>query len=141
MGIKALFLVFSLLFFTPRVVWAGEGCVINNMVHQYRAPTSLSLNVLGGNKVFSEVSMNANACNLAPKGQCSACLSGGTVVSINVAGLPVILCNRGGLLGNYAPSSGTYYADYIIQCDLDHYSWTMGLLAVSIGFFAIKRMD
>lgn len=118
---------------------AAEGCVLNSFVYATRAPTVLDVSILGSNKVFSNVGTASNNCNTgAAVGTCSVCLQGGTVVSINVAGLPVIFCNKG-FLDNYAPTPGAYYTNYILQCNLDDYSWALGASAAALGLIVIRK--
>lgn len=135
-------IIFVVFIFTSRIVFAGEGCVIGSNVYFSRAPTLLGLEVLGTNKVFSNVGNATNNCNDgANQGSCSVCDQGGTVVSINVLGLPVILCDKGGLLGTYTPAPGVYYSDYIMNCNLDDHSWLFGAAAGLFGIFIIRRKN
>jgi len=140
MKLKCASLLISIVFFCHYKSPAAEGCVINSQVYQIRAASTLDLSVLGSNKIFSDYGVPISPCiSNTASGSCSVCLTGGTVISINIAGLPVIVCSKGGLLGNYQPSSGTYYASYIVECSLDQYALSFGFFISVIGFVAIKK--
>lgn len=134
------YVFFISLIFISEFALGAEGCVVNSQVHLTRAPTNLELSVLGSNKVFSEVSIPSNNCNVGSSlGSCSACLSGGSVINVNLIGIPVIVCSRGGLFGNYTPTPGFYYTNYIVQCNLDDYSWALGASAAALGLIVIRK--
>jgi len=133
-----LFIYFNLIVSTAL---AGEGCVIGSTVYSSRASTVLSLEVLGSNKVFSEVGSPTNSCNPpSTEGSCSVCINGGSAIDISLIGAPVIVCSLS-LLNNYPPTTGSYYSNYILNCNLDDYSWTLGAAAGLFGIFVIRRRN
>ncbi|MGN8059059.1 hypothetical protein ACTJKN_22420 [Pedobacter sp. 22163] len=118
----------------------ADGCRINTTFYNIPASVLLGINLGGTIIPYTTPGTNSNGCytgTVSSAKSCYVCTNGGGVVLAVGVGtaLEVITCSTG------IATKGTYYSDYVLECNLDDYSWTLGAAAGLFGVFIIRRRN
>ncbi|WP_231490232.1 hypothetical protein [Pedobacter sp. Leaf170] len=121
--------------------YAAEGCLIGTSLYTLEATPAANVNIASDLIVYRSPATDGSCIIGSSSGAkaCFACVSGGRVMLV-VGATPllyVVTC-EGGLLG-YPATRGTYYSSYIIQCNLDDYSWAFVIASGVFGFVFVRK--
>jgi hypothetical protein len=128
-----------------KIAFAAEGCLIGSKLYTVAATPAVGVVLATDLQVYVIPSVTTDACfsgTSSTAKACFACEIGGRVMLV-VGATPllyVVTC-EGGILGLYGATRGTYYSDYVLECNLDDYSWALGAAAGLFGVFVIKRRN
>jgi hypothetical protein len=129
-----------------KITFAAEGCLIGSQLYTVGATPAVGVVLATDLQVYVPPSVTTDACFSGTSSTvkaCFACVNGGSVILV-VGATPLlyIVTCEGGFLGlGYGATRGTYYSDYVLECNLDDYSWTFAAAAGLFGVFVIKRRN
>jgi len=139
-------LVFVISVLTSKIVFGAEGCLIGSKLYTVEAIPALGVVLATDLQVYAPPSVTTDACfsgTTSTAKACFACESGGNVVLV-VGATPllyVVTCSGGPLGLGYGATRGTYYSDYVLECNLDDSSWLFGAAAGLVGIFVIRKRN
>jgi len=141
-GAKYLFILFMLT--SGSICYAAEGCVVNNNELFSSPPQSIiDISIFSNLHAFGGSSTAVNNCFTGTSaGTCYVCDGGRRILAVvDVGGLlyTVTCVPSGFILPVTAAKTGTYYSSYVLECNLDDYSWALGATAGFLGLVFIKR--
>ncbi len=123
---------------------AAEGCLIGSKLYTVEATPDVGVVLATDLKVYVTPSITTDACfsgTSSTAKACFACEDGGKVILV-VGATPllyVVTC-EGGFLGlGYGATRGTYYSDYVLECNLDDQSWFLGAAVGLFGIIIIRK--
>jgi len=125
---------------------AVEGCLVNGNELFTAPPQSvIDISVFSNLHVFGGTSQAANNCiSGTTAGTCYVCDGGRRVFAVvDVGGLLyTVTCVPGGfVLPVTAAKSGTYYSNYLLQCNLDDYSLPLVVTTGILGLFVVRKRN
>jgi len=126
------------------MAFAAEGCLIGPQLYTVGATPALGVVLAADLQVYVGPPVTTDACfsgTSSTSKACFACVSGGKVVLV-VGATPllyVVTC-EGFPLG-YLATRGTYYSDYVLECNLDDHSWLFGAAAGLFGILIIRKRN
>lgn len=128
------------------IVFAGEGCLIGSKLYTVGATPDLGVVLATDLQVYVTPSITRDACfsgTSSTNKTCFACENGGKVIlAVGATPLLYVVTCEGGLLGlGYGATRGTYYSEYVLECNLDEYTWTLGAAAGIFGIFIIRKRN
>ncbi len=144
-GLRYFLIVFVLLLFQNTN--AADGCLVNSNIYSNPAPTALNVNLFSDLKMYTSPGQSTSCFSgtVSSSTACYVCDQGGEISSAVSIGslLYLITCNKKtnalGLGPYYSALPGTYYSSYVLQCNLDDYSWALGSVAAACAFIIIRR--
>ncbi|WP_316736099.1 hypothetical protein [Pedobacter aquatilis] len=137
-SIKGLFVIIILFSFNK--LSAADGCLIGSNIYTQHDNGAINVSLFSSLELFNSVHANTNNCiSGVTRGDCYSCVSGGSPLLVVSVGslLTGITCANG--LSLYGATKGTYYSNYVLQCNLDDYSWALGSAAGVFGFVLLRR--
>jgi len=133
MKMLKLFLVVFILF-TSNLVYAAEGCLVTNRMYTSKATITIFSDPVFTTTFYTDA--NGKCWSPVSSGSCQVCNG-----IVSVGALNILICLPDLFAGkNGAVYNGSYYASFaVVDCNLDDYSWALGLGAGVFGFILIKR--
>ena len=132
--------VLLMLFFSTLNAFALDGCLVGNTIYSTRTTSAIQVDLLAnGMNVFkSDFPVGINNCITGTiQGTCQVC-HGNPSVGLNILGVKVLVCTLGLDLFRRV-DNGVYYSSYVLECDLDDYSWALGASASALGLIVIRK--
>ncbi|KLT66612.1 hypothetical protein [Pedobacter sp. BMA] len=132
--------IFAIFLLVTSKTFSAEGCLVGNTIYSTRTSSSVQVDLLSnGMNVFKADSpIGTNNCISGTiMGTCQVC-HGNPTVGISLGGVKILLCTLG--LDLLRPvDNGIYYSSYILECNLDDYSWLFGAYVAMVGLLMIRR--
>ncbi|RBQ10019.1 hypothetical protein [Pedobacter miscanthi] len=118
----------------------ADGCRINTTFYNIPASVLLGINLGSTLVAYTTPGTNSNGCykgTVSSAKSCYVCTGGGGVILAVGLGsaLEVITCSSG------VATKGTYYSNYVLECNLDDYSLPLATAAGLFGIFVIRRRN
>ncbi|RZJ89091.1 MAG: hypothetical protein EOO20_11895 [Chryseobacterium sp.] len=135
-----IFVFIFVLFFSTLNAFAVDGCLIGNTIYSTRTTSAIQVDLLSnGMNVFkSDSPVGTNNCITGTiQGTCQVC-HGNPTVGLNLVGIKILVCTLGLDLFRRV-DTGVYYSSYILECNLDAYSWALGTSAAALGLYVIRK--
>ena len=120
----------------------AQGCLVGSRLYTVETTAVLGVTIAADLKVYKTPFIPTTSCfsgSIDTSKACFVCENGSRVILV-VGATPllyVVTC-EGGVLGTLA-ARGTYYSNYVVECDLDDYSWLFGLSMAVVGLVVIRK--